>query len=100
MTELEIKESLAKEEFRLRSLSEAKLQSKEIADEIQAILRKHKVSLVECNNNLYIVPQGFQLYSKWNCPCGVEFEPVDIGLTCQRYDCDYIIVKPFPETMK
>ena len=100
MTEPEIKESLAKEEFRLRSLSEANLQSKEIAEEIKAILRKHKVSLAEWNNNLYIVPQGFQVYSKWNCPCGVELEPVDTGLTCQQYNCDYLIVKPFPETMK
>ncbi len=100
MTELEIKEALAKEEFRLRSLSEAKSQSKEIADEIKAILRKHKVSLAEWNHNLYIVPQGFHLYSRWNFPCGVEFEPKDIGLTCQRYDRDYTIVKPFPETMK
>ena len=100
MTEPEIKESLVKEEFRLRSLSEAKSQSKEIADEIQAILRKHNASLVEWNHNLYVVPPGFQLYSKWNCPCGVEFEPVDIGLTCERYDCNYAIIKPFPETMK
>lgn len=100
MTEPEIKESLAKEEFRLRSLSEAKVQSKEIAIEIRAILRKHKASLVEWNHNLYVVPPGFQLHSKWNCPCGVEFEPVDIGLTCERYDCNYAIIKPFPETMK
>lgn len=99
MNELEIKEKLAREEFRLRSLAEAEDKSKEIAEEIKAILRKHGASLAEWNNNLYIVPTGFQVYSMWNFPCGVQLKPLDVGLTCQRYDCDYRIIKPFPEKL-
>lgn len=99
MSELEIKEKLAREEFRLRSLAEAEDKSKEIAEEIKAILRKHGASLAEWNHNLYIVPPGFQVYSRWNGPCGVELDPVDVGMTCQRYDCDYYIAKPFPKEL-
>lgn len=99
MNELEIKEKLAREEFRLRSLAEAEDKSKEIAEEIKAILRKHGASLAEWNNNLYIVPTGFQVYSVWNFPRGVKLDPLDVGLTCQRYDCDYRIIKPFPKEL-
>lgn len=98
-TELEIKEKLAREEFRLRSLAEAEEKSKEIAEEIKAVLRKHGASLAEWNNNLYIVPPGFHVYSVWNFPRGVHLDPVDVGLACQRYDCDYRIIKPFPEKL-
>ena len=98
-TELEIKEKLAREEFRLRSLAEAEDKSKEIAEEIKAILRKHGASLAEWNHNLYIVPTGFQVYSVWNFPSGVQLKPLDVGLTCQRYDCDYRIIKPFPKEL-
>lgn len=99
MNDLEIKEKLAREEFRLRSLAEAEDKSKEIAEEIKAILRKHGASLAEWNNNLYIVPTGFQVYSVWNFPYGVQLHPLDVGLKCQRYDCDYRIIKPFPEKL-
>lgn len=99
MNELEIKEKLAREEFRLRSLAEAEDKSKEIAEEIKAILRKHGASLAEWNNNLYIVPTGFRVYSMWNFPCGVQLKPLDVGLTCQQYDCDYRIIKPFPKEL-
>lgn len=96
MNELEIKETLAREEFRLRSLADAEEKSKEIAEEIKAVLRKYGASLAEWNHNLYIVPPGFQVYSRWNGPRGVEINPVEVGLTCKRYDCDYYIAKPFP----
>ena len=96
MTEQEIKETLSREEFRIRSLSEAEEKSKAIAEEIKEVLRKHGASLAEWNHNLYIVPPGFQVYSVWNHPCGVKLDPLDVGLKCQRYDCDYRIVKPFP----
>lgn len=99
-TEKEIKEKLAREEFRLRSLAEAEEQSKEIAEEIKAVLRKHNASLAEWNHNLYIVPQGFQVHSVWNFPYGVQLDPLDVGLKCQRYDCDYRIIKPFPENLQ
>lgn len=98
-TELEIKAKLAREEFRLRSIAEAVEQSKTIAEEIKAVLRKHGASLAEWNHNLYIVPTGFQVYSRWNGPRGVEIDPVDVGMTCQRYDCDYYIAKPFPKEL-
>ena len=98
-TELEIKEKLAQEEFRLRSLAEAEEKSKEIAEEIKAVLRKHGASLAEWNHNLYIVPPGFQVYSVWNFPCGVKLKPLDVGLKCHQYDCDYRIIKPFPEEL-
>lgn len=99
MTDLEITEKLAREEFRLRSLSEAEEKSTTIAEEIKAILRKHGASLAEWNHNLYIVPTGFQVYSVWNFPCGVELKPLDVGLKCHRYDCDYRIIKPFPKEL-
>ena len=98
-TELEIKEKLAREEFRLRSLAEAEEKSKEIAEEIKAVLRKHGASLAEWNHNLFIVPPGFSVYSMWNFPSGVLLEPLAVGMTCQRYDCDYRIVKPFPKDL-
>lgn len=99
MTEIEIKNQLAREEFRLRSLSEAEEKSKAIADEIKAVLRKHGATLAMWNYNLYIVPPGFQVYSRWNGPHGVELDPMDVGLTCHQYDCDYYIVKPFPKEL-
>ena len=98
-TELEIKAELAREEFRLRSLAEAEVQCKVIAEEIKAVLRKHGASLAEWNNNLYIVPTGFQVYSRWNGPRGVEIDPVDVGLTCHLYNCNYYIAKPFPKEL-
>ena len=98
-TEIEIKNQLAREEFRLRSLAEAEEKSKAIAEEIKAILRKHGASLAEWNRNLYIVPTGFQVYSVWNFPSGVKLDPLDVGLKCQRYDCDYRIIKPFPKEL-
>ena len=97
MTEQEIKATLDREEFIIRSSSEAEEKSKAIAEEIKAVLRKHGASLAEWNQNLYIVPPGFQVYSRWNGPSGVEIDPVDVGLTCQRYDCDHYIAKPFPD---
>ena len=100
MTETEIKNQLAMEEFKLRSLAEAEEQSNAIAEEIKAVLRKHGASLAEWNHNLYIVPPGFQVYSRWNGPRGVEIDPLDVGLTCQRYDCDSYIAKPFPEELQ
>jgi hypothetical protein len=99
MNDIEIKANLAREEFRLRSLSEAEEKSKAIAEEIKAVLRKHGASLAEWNHNLYIVPTGFQVYSVWNFPYGVQLKPLDVGLTCQRYDCDYRIIKPFPKEL-
>lgn len=42
-TEREINEKLAREEFRLRSIAEAVEQSKAIAEEIKAVLRKQGV---------------------------------------------------------
>lgn len=98
-TEREIKEKLAREEFRLRSLAEAEEKSKAIAEEIKAVLRKHGASLAEWNNNLYIVPPGFQVYSVWNFPRGVIALPIDTGLQCKRYDEDYRMVKPFPKEL-
>ena len=98
-TEREINEKLAREEFRLRSIAEAVEQSKAIAEEIKAVLRKHGASLAEWNNNLYIVPPGFRVYSVWNFPIGVRLYPFDVGLTCERYDCDYRIIKPLPDKL-
>lgn len=100
MTETEIQENLARKEFELRSLAEAEEQSNTIAEEIKAVLRKHGASLAEWNHNLYIVPPGFQVYSVWNFPSGVKLYPVDVGLKCQRFDCDYRIIKPFPNELK
>ena len=100
MTELEIKKNLAWEEFRLHSIAEAEEQSREIAEEIKDVLRKHGASLAEWNHNLYIVPNGFQVYSVFNFLRGVQLKPIDVGLTCERYDCDYYIAKPFPENLQ
>ena len=100
MTELEIKENLAREEFRLRSLSEAAERSKEIAKEIKEVLRKHGASLAEWNHNLFIVPPGFRVYSEWNYPYGVNFEPIDVGLRCEPYSCECRIIKPFPKKLR
>ena len=98
-TELEINEKLAREEFRLRSIAEAVEQSKAIAEEIKAVLRKHGASLAEWNSNLYIVPRGFKVYSVWNFPRGVMLDLTDTGLTCHPYNCDYRVIKPFPEEL-
>lgn len=98
-TEIEINEKLAREEFRLRSIAEAVEQSKAIAEEIKAVLRKHGASLAEWNSNLYIVPRGFKVYSVWNFPRGVILDLTDTGLTCRPYNCDYRVIKPFPEEL-
>ena len=89
--ELKIQRELELKEFELRSISEA--------EEIKAVLRKHGASLAEWNHNLYIVPPGFKVYSVWNFPIGVRLTPLDVGLTCERYDCDYRIIKPLPEKL-
>ncbi|GEM_PF-4424243 len=104
-TEREIQGKLALEEFRLRSIAEAVEQSKAIAEEIKAVLRKHGASLAEWNHNLYIVPPGFEVYSVWNYPSGVRLDLTDTGLltetglSCHPYDCDYRIIKPFPKEL-
>ena len=98
-TELEIKETLAREEFRLRSIAEAEEKGKEIAEEIKAILRKHGASLAMWNYNLYVVPPGFRVYSMWNFPSGVIVYPIDMGFQCNRYDEEYRLVKPFPKEL-
>lgn len=64
-TEREINEKLAREEIRLRAIAEAVEQSKAIAEEIKAVLRKHGASLAEWNHNLFIVPQASA-----SIPCG------------------------------
>ena len=98
-TELEIKENLAREEFRLRSLAEAKEKGEAIAEEIKAVLRKYGASLAMWNYNLYVVPPGFRVHSMWNFPSGVIAHPIDTGLRCNRYDEDYRMVKPFPKEL-
>ena len=98
MTENEIKDQLAKEEFKIRSLAEANDLSIKISKEIESILKKYGASLVEWNHDLYVVPTGFQVHSVWNFPKGVEFKPVDTGLKCKPYNDDYVIIKPFPTT--
>lgn len=98
MTEKEIKDQLAKEEFKIRSLAEANDLSIKISKEIESILNKYGASLAEWNHNLYVVPTGFKVHSVWNFPNGVEFKPVDTGLKCVPYNEDYVIIKPFPTT--
>ena len=29
-----------------------------------------------------------------------DISTVDVGLTCQRYDCDYRVIKPFLENLQ
>lgn len=98
--ELEIQRKLALENFKLRSLAEAETASIQIAEEIKAILRKHGASLAEWNENLYIVPPGFKVYSEWDSVIGVEHKPSNTGLKVQQYDCEHRIVKPFPEDLQ
>ena len=96
----EVSEQLAVEAFRLRSLAEAERMVVKVADEIKAVLAKYGASLTTWNDNLYIVPPGFHLYSRYSMPAGVEYyyHP-SVGLTCPRYDCDHAIVKPFPNNI-
>lgn len=96
----QVTEQLGREEFKLRSLAEAETLSKKISEEIKDVLRKYGASLAEWNHNLYIVPPGFHVYSVWNFPSGVKLYPLDVGLKCQRYDCNYRIIKPFPEELQ
>ena len=96
----DVSEKLEVEEFRLRSLAEADRMVVKVADEIKAVLAKYGASLASWNDNLYIVPPGFQLYSRYSMPAGVEYAPPSVGLSCPRYDCDHIIIKPFPENLK
>lgn len=95
----EVSEKLAMEEFRLRSLAEADRMVVKVADEIKAVLAKYGASLSTWNDNLYIVPPGFQLYSRYSMPAGVEYDPPRVGLSCSRYDCDRAIVKQFPDNI-
>lgn len=96
MNDEQIKEKLSKEEFRLRSLAEAKESVQKISDEIKAVLQKYGASLAEWNYNLYIIPQGFKVYSEWDNVIGVKFEPIDTGLKVQPYDWEHKIVKTLP----
>jgi hypothetical protein len=95
----EVSEQLAVEAFRLRSLAEADRMVVKVADEIKAVLAKYGASLTTWNDNLYIVPPGFHLYSRYSMPAGVEYYHPSVGLTCPRYDCDHAIVKPFPDNI-
>lgn len=95
--ERQLAEKLSEDEFNERSLLEAEYLSKKIAGEIKDVLKKYGASLAEWNHNLYIVPPGFRVYSVWNFPYGVQFKPSDVGLRCAQYDCNYRIVKPFPD---
>lgn len=96
MTENEIKDKLSEEEFKIRALAEAETISRQIADEIKDVLRKHGASLAEWNHNLYIVPPGFKVYSEWDSVIGVEYKPSDTGLNVQPYDWGHRIVKALP----
>ena len=95
--ERQVAEKLSEDEFNVRSLLEAEYLSKKIAGEIKDVLKKYGASLAEWNHNLYIVPPGFQVYSLWNNPAGVVLDPLDVGLRCTQFDCDYRIIKPFPD---
>jgi hypothetical protein len=96
----EVSEQLAVEAFRLRSLAEADRMVVKVAAETKAVLAKYGASLTTWNDNLYIVPPGFQLYSRYSMPAGVEYDPPSVGLTCPRYDCDHAIVKQFPDNIR
>lgn len=96
MTENEIKDKLSEEEFKIRALAEAETISRQIADEIMDVLCKHGASLAEWNNNLYIVPPGFKVYSEWDSVIGAEYKPSDTGLKVHPYSCEYRIVKAIP----
>lgn len=93
---VDIDEKIKEYEFKIRALSEAEEKSKEIAEEIKAVLRKHGASLAEWNYNLYIVPPGFKVYSEWDSVIGVEYKPSDTGLNVQPYGWSHKIVKTLP----
>lgn len=93
----DIDEKIKKEKFKIRALADAEEKSKEIANEIKAVLRKHGASLAEWNYNLYIVPRGFKVYSEWDSVIGVEYKPSNSGLTVQKYGCEHKIIKTFPK---
>ena len=93
----QVERQLSREEFKLRALAEADLIGKKIADEIKDVLRKYGASLAEWNHNLYVVPPGFSVYSVWNHPSGVHLDPPDTGLKCEEINCNYRIIKPFPD---
>lgn len=99
MSDIEEKK-IKKEEFKIRTLAEAETASIQIAEEIKAVLRKHGASLTEWNENLYIVPPGFKVYSEWDSVIGVEYKPSNTGLKVQQYDREHRIVKPFPEDLQ
>ena len=92
---VDIDEKIKEAEFKIRALDEAETISRQIADEIKAVLHKYGASLAEWNNNLYIVPPGFKVYSEWDSVIGVEYKPSDTGLKVQQYNCEYRIVKAF-----
>ena len=93
---IDIEEKIKEEEFKIRALAEAEAISRQVADEIKDVLRKHGASLAEWNDNLYIVPPGFKVYSEWDSVIGVEYKPSDTGLMVQPYDWEHKIVKTLP----
>lgn len=92
----DIDEKIKQEKFKIRALAEAETISRQVADEIKAVLRKHGASLAEWNDNLYIVPRGFKVYSEWDSVNGVEYKPSDTGLNVRKYGWANKIVKTFP----
>lgn len=92
----DIDEKIKEEEFKIRALSEAETISRQVADEIKEVLRKHGATLAEWNNNLYIVPPGFKVYSEWDSVIGVEYKPSKTGLEVRKYGWANKIVKTFP----
>lgn len=92
----DIEEQIKKEEFKIRTLSEAETISRQVADEIKDVLRKHGASLAEWNHKIYIVPPGFKVYSEWDSVIGIEYKPSDTGLNVQPYGWSHKIVKTLP----
>lgn len=93
---VDIEEKIKEEEFKIRALAEAETISRQVADEIKAVLRKHGASLASWSDNIYIVPPGFKVYSEWDSVIGVEYKPSDTGIKVQPYDWEHRIVKTLP----
>ncbi len=65
-----VSSELSSAEFEIRAKAEIKVLGAKIANEIKAVLDKYNATIIEWNGKLWVLPEGFAVYSEWNFPSG------------------------------
>lgn len=93
-----VSSELSTAEFEIRAKAEIKVLGDKIAKEIKAVLDKYNASIIEWNGKLWVLPEGFAVYSEWNFPSGAVVDMDDLPgsvIKSTGVNNSRRIVKPF-----